>query len=68
MSKEVELEITIDKNGKLHVNPKGTEGNECIDLMKFIDKINGSKNITTIPNDDMNKQKIINKNTINKLN
>ena len=39
MAKEVELNIHIDKNGKVVVEPKGTSGKECLDLMKFLDKI-----------------------------
>jgi acetyl-CoA C-acetyltransferase len=43
MAKEVELNIHIDKNGKVVVEPKGTSGKECLDLMKFLDKIPGLK-------------------------
>ena len=35
MSKEVELIIEIDKQGNVVVTPKGTQGKECLDLMKF---------------------------------
>jgi hypothetical protein len=41
MSKEVELIIEIDKQGNVVVTPKGTQGKECLDLMKFLDKIDG---------------------------
>ena len=39
MAKEVELNIKIDKTGKVTVEPKGTSGKECLDLMKFLDII-----------------------------
>jgi hypothetical protein len=55
MSKEVELNITIGKDGKITVEPKGTEGKECLDLMKFLDKIEGLKVIETTANKDMQK-------------
>ena len=42
MSKEVELIIEIDKQGNVVVTPKGTQGKECLDLMKFLDKIQGT--------------------------
>lgn len=66
MSKEIELQIEIDEKGKIKVTPKGTNGEECLDLMKFLDKINGTKNTETILNDDYykniyNQQKIKNK-------
>lgn len=59
MSKEVELNITIGKDGKITIDPKGTEGKECLDLMKFLDKIEGMKTIETVPNKDMGKEKQI---------
>lgn len=68
MSKEVELEIRIDKSGKINVTPRGTFGSECLDLMKFLDKINGAKNIETTPNNDMKKTNSIVENVDNKLN
>jgi hypothetical protein len=52
MSKEVSLKISIDKNGKVVVTPENTEGTECLDLMKFLDKIPGL-NITTTPTKDL---------------
>jgi hypothetical protein len=54
MSKEVELNIKIDKDGKVIVTPKGTQGKECLDLMKFLDKIPGLNVVSTVPNADMN--------------
>jgi hypothetical protein len=55
MSKEIELHITIDKNGKVTVTPKGTQGKECLDLMKFLDKIQGFEVSETVRNTDMKK-------------
>lgn len=54
MSKEVELNITIDKDGKVVVTPKGTQGKECLELMKFLDKIPGLNVVSTVSNSDMN--------------
>ena len=53
MSKEVELEIKISSTGKVEVVPKGTAGKECLDLMKFLDKIPGFVIKETTPNKDM---------------
>ena len=53
MAKEVELNIKIDKNGKITVEPKGTSGKECLDLMKFLDKIPGFEVKETTSNKDM---------------
>ena len=55
MSKEVELEIKISSTGKVEVMPKGTSGKECLDLMKFLDKIPGFTVKETTPNDDMKR-------------
>ena len=41
MSKEVELHIKISESGKVTVTPKGTKGKECLEIMKFLDKIEG---------------------------
>ena len=58
MSKEVELNIKIDKNGKVFIEPKGTEGKECLDLMKFLDKIQGMNVIETKANKDMDVKSV----------
>ena len=58
MSKEVELIIEIDKQGNIVVTPKGTQGKECLDLMKFLDKIDGIEVKETIANEDMEKKNI----------
>ena len=55
MSKEVELEIKISATGKVEVVPKGTSGKECLDLMKFLEKIPGFTVKETTPNDDMKR-------------
>ncbi len=56
MAKEVELYIKIGKDGKVSVEPKGTSGTECLDLMKFLDKIPGFVVKETTPNKDMQEQ------------
>jgi hypothetical protein len=58
MSKEVELIIEIDKQGNVVVTPKGTQGKECLDLMKFLDKIQGIEVKETVANEDMEKKNI----------
>jgi hypothetical protein len=58
MSKEVELIIEIDKQGNIVVTPKGTQGKECLDLMKFLDKIQGIEVKETVANEDMEKKTI----------
>jgi hypothetical protein len=55
MSKKVELVIEIDEKGKILVTPKGTSGPECLELMAFLDKIEGIEVVDTIPNEDMGK-------------
>ncbi len=71
MSKKVELIIEIDDSGKITVTPKGTSGKECLDLMAFLDKIEGLNVVETTPNEDMmikSKTSLVKKinNTINK--
>jgi hypothetical protein len=56
MAKEVELNIKIDKNGKVTVTPKGTAGKECLEIMKFLDKIAGFSTLETKANEDMKKE------------
>ena len=58
MSKEVELIIEINEQGNIVVTPKGTQGKECLDLMKFLDKIDGIEVKETIANEDMEKKNI----------
>ncbi len=60
MSKEVELKIKIDVDGKIVVEPKGTQGEECLELMKFLDKIEGFEVVETTPNKDMKKASYVN--------
>ena len=68
MSKEIELHIKISNTGKLIVTPKGTQGKECLDILSFIDKISGVKNIETEANEDMKmSNNKINDFEINKL-
>jgi len=62
MSKEIELNIEIDEKGNVKVTPKGTVGKECLDILKFLDKLEGVEVKETVANEDMNKTKISNLN------
>jgi hypothetical protein len=62
MSKEIELNIEIDEKGNVKVTPKGTVGKECLDILKFLDKLEGVEVKETVENQDMNKTKISNLN------
>lgn len=55
MPKEIELNIEIDEKGNVKVTPKGTVGKECLDIMKFLDKLEGVEVKETVANEDMNK-------------
>jgi hypothetical protein len=58
MSKEVELHIKISESGKVTVTPKGTKGKECLEIMKFLDKIEGFELKETVENEDMKKHSV----------
>jgi hypothetical protein len=62
MPKEIELNIEIDEKGNVKVTPKGTVGKECLDILKFLDKLEGVEVEETVANEDMNKTKISNPN------
>ena len=62
MSKEIELNIEIDEKGNVKVTPKGTVGKECLDILKFLDKLEGVEVKETVANEDMTKTKISNLN------
>ena len=64
--KKVELNIIIDENGIIHVKPEGTEGSECINLMAFLDKIEGFTTVETIKNENY-KTKKVQLNTVQKI-
>ena len=55
MPKEIELNIEIDERGNVKVTPKGTVGKECLDILKFLDKLEGVEVKETVANEDMNK-------------
>ena len=55
MAKEIELHIEIDKKGNVVVTPKGTQGKECLDILKFLDKLEGIEVKETVANEDMKK-------------
>ena len=58
MSKEIELNIEIDEKGNVKVTPKGTVGKECLDILKFLDKIEGFQVTETVDNEDMKKHSV----------
>ena len=62
MSKEIELNIEIDEKGNVKVTPKGTVGKECLDILKFLDKLEGVEVEETVANEDINKTKVSNLN------
>ena len=55
MTKEIELKIESDEKGNVKVTPKGTVGKECLDILKFLDKLEGVEVKETVANEDMNK-------------
>ena len=50
MPKEIELNIEIDEKGNVKVTPKGTVGKECLDILKFLDKLEGVEVQETVAN------------------
>lgn len=58
MAKEIELNIRIDERGQIHVEPQGTQGAECLDVMAFLDRVKGLTVLETTPNDDMKAKKV----------
>lgn len=58
MSKKVELTIEILEDGTINVTPSGTVGKECLELMAFLDKIEGFNVLETVLNDDFKKNSI----------
>jgi hypothetical protein len=58
MSKQVSLKIDISKDGTIHVEPEGTQGSECLELMTFIDKLEGFFTLETIKNEDYKIKKV----------
>lgn len=58
MSKSVQMIVEIDENGELHVEADGTSGNECVDLLKFLDFVQSLEVIESRRTDDSKTQKI----------
>jgi hypothetical protein len=58
MSKQVELNIIIDQDGNIIASPEGTEGTECLNLMGFLDKIEGFTVVETVKNNDFKIKKV----------
>jgi hypothetical protein len=59
MAKQVQMIVEIDENGELHVEAEGTTGNECVDLLKFLDYIQGFEVVESRRTDDGNSQKVV---------
>jgi len=63
MSKKVKLKIVINEEGQIHVEPEGTEGSECVQLMEFLKHIHGMTVLNyqrTDPDDGLKPQSNIN--------
>jgi len=58
MAKPVQMIVEIDENGELRVEADGTSGNECVDLLKFLDFVNGLIVVESGRTDDSNSQKV----------
>ena len=58
MSKAVQLNINIDENGVVHVEPQGTQNTECLELMAFLDKLKGFSTLETVKNADYKTKKV----------
>lgn len=58
MPKPVDVNIEIDENGDIKVTINGTEGNECLDVLSFLDKIDSLIVEETISTDDMQTKEV----------
>ncbi len=63
MAKPVQMIVEIDENGELRVEADGTSGTECVDLLKFLDFVNGLIVTESGKTDDFKNQKIHTTNT-----
>ncbi len=68
MPKPVDLLIEIDENGDIKVKINGTEGEECLDVMSFLDNIESLIVEETISTDDMQTKEVqqVGKQNLNK--
>jgi len=57
MAKPVNMIVEIDENGELHVEADGTSGNECVDLLKFLDFVHGLEVVESKRTDEGKPQK-----------
>lgn len=65
--KQVELHIEITDDGRIIAKPKGTQGSECLDLMAFLDTIEGFNTEETKKTDEYyqsESQTVSSKNTV----
>lgn len=58
MAKPVQMIVEIDENGELHIEADGTSGTECLDLLKFLDFVNGLTVVESGRTDDSKSQKV----------
>jgi hypothetical protein len=58
MAKKVDLCIEIDEDAHIHVSPEGTEGTECLNLMAFLDTIEGFTTVETLRHKDCKTKKV----------
>jgi hypothetical protein len=59
MAKPVQMIVEIDENGELHIEADGTSGTECVDLLKFLDFVNGLTVVESKKIDDTKSQKVV---------
>lgn len=65
MAKRVSINIVIDEEGNIIAEPNGTQGNECLNLMSFLDSIPGLSVVSTEKTDDFKKKSSLTKSTQN---
>ncbi len=58
MAKKVELIITVDEEGIIHMESSGTSGDECLSLMNCISSIAGTTTLETKRTDDSKQKKV----------
>lgn len=54
-AKQVTVDVTLTKEGKLVAAPSGTVGDECLSLLSFLDDVDGLTVVSTTRTDDYDK-------------